>query len=87
MPVAIAPGVLRLAYLNSLHQTGLKNLLRGRATPLPGLLLTKIDEVPFDFERRCMSVILGGLWHTFDLQRGRRGGHGRLHRLLEKARR
>ena len=58
--------VLRYAYLNSFHQTGLKNLL-DRAVlehvELQGALriaqdLHKIDEIPFDFERRRMSVIV-----------------------------
>jgi Mg2+-importing ATPase len=59
--------VLRLAYLNSFHQTGLKNLL-DRAVLEHGEMkvdgpalraLEKIDEVPFDFMRRRMSVVVG----------------------------
>ena len=58
--------VLELAYLNSYFQTGLKNLL-DRAVlehvevqhELDTLQhYAKIDEVPFDFERRRMSVIV-----------------------------
>ena len=58
--------VLNLAWLNSYHQTGLKNLL-DRAViehlqqhPEPGLEAAwrKVDEIPFDFERRRMSVLL-----------------------------
>jgi Mg2+-importing ATPase len=58
--------VLRLAYLNSHYQTGLKNLLDvavlehvevhrelGIATNY-----TKVDEIPFDFQRRRMSVVV-----------------------------
>ena len=58
--------VLEHAYLNSLHQTGLKNLLDRavleRLTEGPAQLhgWTKLDEVPFDFERRRMSVALAG---------------------------
>ncbi|ODU58087.1 MAG: magnesium-translocating P-type ATPase [Comamonadaceae bacterium SCN 68-20] len=57
---------LHLAWLNSYHQTGLKNLL-DRAViehlqlhPEPGLEAAwrKVDEIPFDFERRRMSVLL-----------------------------
>ncbi|MBI2794157.1 MAG: magnesium-translocating P-type ATPase [Ignavibacteria bacterium] len=58
--------VLKWAYLNSTHQTGLKNLmdtailehaevehyLRVKEDYL------KVDEIPFDFQRRRMSVIL-----------------------------
>jgi len=59
--------VLEYAYYNSYYQTGLKNLLDkavlNRSTDLPHLELTKnlwqkIDELPFDFERRRMSVII-----------------------------
>lgn len=58
--------VLGLAYLNSFHQTGLKNLI-DRAViahtsehhePLAGQTWRKIDEIPFDFVRRRMSVIV-----------------------------
>jgi Mg2+-importing ATPase len=58
--------VLNFAYLNSHFQTGLKNLL-DRAVlahvELPAELklnqdYRKIDEIPFDFERRRMSVIV-----------------------------
>ena len=53
--------VLELAYLNSFFETGLKS-------PLDEAILNhehievgnwkKIDEIPFDFERRCVSVLL-----------------------------
>ena len=58
--------VLNLAFLNSYYQTGLKNLL-DRAVlehvELPVELkleqdYRKIDEIPFDFERRRMSVVV-----------------------------
>ena len=58
--------VLKWAYLNSFHQTGLKNLLD--LAVLEHLELHdylnvaegyhKVDEIPFDFQRRRMSVIL-----------------------------
>ncbi len=58
--------VLEYAYLNSFYQTGLKNLLdvavieSGEENKLDDLLNTyrKIDEIPFDFVRRRMSVIM-----------------------------
>ena len=63
--------VLRRAYLNSYFQTGLKNLMdraiisrtekEAKEYPILQNLDTnfqKIDELPFDFERRCMSVIV-----------------------------
>lgn len=60
--------VLEYAYLNSYYQTGLKNLLdvavleRGNFGDIPLLVkkYTKIDEVPFDFQRRRMSVVVTG---------------------------
>ena len=60
--------VLDLAFLNSCHQTGLKNLLdravlENVALPTAAKLLQdyrKVDEIPFDFERRRMSVVVGG---------------------------
>jgi P-type Mg2+ transporter len=54
--------VLELAWLNSYHQSGLKNLLdaaviKYAAQPAPPRQ-RKIDELPFDFARRRMSVIV-----------------------------
>ena len=58
--------VLKWAYLNSYHQTGLKNLLDIAVLEHAELHdylkaeehYMKIDEIPFDFQRRRMSVIL-----------------------------
>jgi P-type Mg2+ transporter len=58
--------VLEYVYLNSFHQSGLKNLLDVavlRHVELEEKLKAdehykKLDEVPFDFERRRMSVVL-----------------------------
>jgi Mg2+-importing ATPase len=58
--------VLEHAYLNSLFQTGLKNLLdravidRAESLGLREMARTwwKLDEIPFDFVRRRMSVVL-----------------------------
>ncbi|MDB5138149.1 MAG: Mg2+-importing ATPase [Mucilaginibacter sp.] len=58
--------VMKWAYLNSFHQTGLKNLLdvavlehvELHACLGEGESYKKIDEIPFDFQRRRMSVIL-----------------------------
>jgi len=53
--------VLSYAYMNSYFQTGLKNLL-DRAILKHEKLSThkrkKIDEIPFDFTRRLMSVVM-----------------------------
>ncbi len=61
--------VLNFAYLNSHYQTGLKNLLDRavleRVDVAAELKLQdayrKVDEVPFDFERRRMSVVVATL--------------------------
>ncbi|MEE8810053.1 magnesium-translocating P-type ATPase [Lactimicrobium sp.] len=63
--------VLRHAFLNSYYQTGLKNLMdisiierteqeSAGEVGLQGLSTsyTKVDEIPFDFERRRMSVVV-----------------------------
>jgi P-type Mg2+ transporter len=58
--------VLGLAWLNSRHQTGLKNLLdaavleRGAEAGIEPSMAhwRKLDEIPFDFTRRRMSVIV-----------------------------
>ncbi|HWZ14304.1 MAG TPA: magnesium-translocating P-type ATPase [Mucilaginibacter sp.] len=63
--------VMKWAYLNSFHQTGLKNLLDVavlehvdiHACLKEGESYKKIDEIPFDFQRRRMSVILEGPDH------------------------
>ena len=54
-------GVFELAYYNSFHQTGLKNLLDKAVLAhktVPTTHVVKIDEIPFDFSRRIMSVVL-----------------------------
>lgn len=58
-------GVLTLAYLNSHFQTGLRNVLdraildhRGLTDALPVSSYTKVDEIPFDFTRKMMSVVV-----------------------------
>ncbi len=56
--------VLRHAFLNSFYQTGLKNLLDlsiidyATKKHLHQHAYTKVDEIPFDFERRRMSVVI-----------------------------
>jgi Mg2+-importing ATPase len=67
--------VLNFAYLNSHYQTGLKNLL-DRAVlehvELPTELkldqdYRKVDEIPFDFQRRRMSVVVSERDHHHEL--------------------
>lgn len=59
--------VLALAWLNSFHQSGVKNLMDRAvlhfADGTPEALLAasthrKVDELPFDFERRRLSVVV-----------------------------
>ncbi len=54
-------GVLKLAYLNSYYQTGLKNILDKAVLKYEKLVVKqykKVDEIPFDFSRRIMSVVV-----------------------------
>ncbi len=53
--------VLRHAYINSYYQTGLNNLLDHAVLEHEHLLIKqykKVYEIPFDFERRLVSVIV-----------------------------
>jgi Mg2+-importing ATPase len=52
---------LRYAYINSFYQTGLKNLLDRAILKHEKLLVKqykKVDEIPFDFSRKIMSVVV-----------------------------
>ncbi len=67
--------VFLLAYINSLHESGVKHALnaaliqRQNANPLDMAILAydhpdahkyqKLDEIPFDFERRRVSIVVG----------------------------
>jgi Mg2+-importing ATPase len=67
--------VLEYAYLNSYFQTGLKNLLDRAVLDHENLTETrelaqrylKSDEVPFDFQRRRMSVVVHEVFKGRDL--------------------
>ena len=54
--------VLRYAYMNSYYQTGLRNLLDRAMLAHADLDVErncrKVDEIPFDFKRRRMSVVI-----------------------------
>lgn len=57
--------VLRHAYLNSYYQTGLKNLMdvaiieaANEELNTDTIIYEKVDEIPFDFARRRMSVVV-----------------------------
>jgi P-type Mg2+ transporter len=50
-----------LAYVNSFHQTGIKSPLDAAILKRGGVVINeyrKIDEIPFDFERRRLSVVV-----------------------------
>jgi len=67
--------VLEYAYLNSYYQTGLKNLLDTAVLDHANLHnelgvgknYYKVDEIPFDFQRRRMSVIIAEQDNTHSL--------------------
>ena len=54
--------VLRYAYMNSYYQTGLRNLLDNSVLAHTDLDVDrgckKVDEIPFDFQRKRMSVVV-----------------------------
>ena len=75
--------VLLRAYLNSFYQTGLKNLMdvaviertqelgtAGEADLSSLGRFRKADEIPFDFERRCMSVAVSDGQQTLLITKG-----------------
>ena len=85
-----APRVLRHAFLNSYYQTGLKNLMdiaiisrtkleeEENKDQLGDLehFYQKVDELPFDFERRRMSVVVEDRkWENANDHQGRRRGN------------
>jgi Mg2+-importing ATPase len=52
---------LALAYINSSHQTGIKSPLDEAILKRDGIVIggyRKIEEIPFDFERRRLSVVV-----------------------------
>ncbi len=54
--------VLRLAYLNAYHQTGMANALDDAILHHPNIpdtsMFEKVDEIPYDFVRKRLSVIV-----------------------------
>jgi Mg2+-importing ATPase len=70
--------VLEYAYLNSYYQSGLKNLLDVAVLKYteiherlqPASEFRKIDEIPFDFARRRMSVVVEGQDRHFLICKG-----------------
>src|SRR5579859_7602493 len=65
--------VLLFAYLNSLFETGIKSPLDAAIlehTKLDASAYRKIDEIPFDFERRRLSVVVKGSEQTLLITKG-----------------
>jgi Mg2+-importing ATPase len=70
--------VLNLTYLNSQYQTGWRNLMdiavlnyfkeQKKAVPFDDIL--KIDEIPFDFSRRRLTVVLKTAEHHLMITKG-----------------
>ncbi|MDR3608326.1 MAG: magnesium-translocating P-type ATPase [Oligoflexia bacterium] len=54
--------VLLFGYLNSRYQSGIKSPLDSAILQRPGVVdvdgYSKVGEIPFDFERRCLSVVV-----------------------------
>jgi P-type Mg2+ transporter len=65
--------VLDLAWLNSHFQAGLRNPLDAailESAPPRGEGWSKIDEAPFDFQRRCVSVLVEREGHRLLITKG-----------------
>ncbi len=63
--VAGAPSarVQQMVYWNSYHESGIRSPLDAAILQLPkaeGPQYAKLDEMPFDFERKCLSVVVEG---------------------------
>ena len=88
--------VLRDAYLISHFQTGLKNVLDRAVLKYKELhertfgieKYTKVDEIPFDFSRRMMSVVVEGPERRTSTADQRRAGSGvqEMHAFRERRR-
>lgn len=74
------PAVLRLAYMNANYETGWHNLMdtavvdyvkehHDEIVDLPAGL-EKIDEIPFDFERRRLTVVVANHDHQWMITKG-----------------
>lgn len=77
---ATDPAVLQMAYMNANYQTGWHNLMdtavvnyahehEAILADLPAGL-TKIDEIPFDFERRRLTVVVANEDHQWMITKG-----------------
>ncbi len=65
--------VLRLAYINSFHETGIKSPLDAailQHNHLDIQVYSKLHEIPFDFERRRLSVVVQTNDHAMLITKG-----------------
>ncbi len=65
--------VLKLAYLNSFFQTGISNPLDEAVKDFRNLNISgyvKVDEIPFDFERKRISVVVKKKGETLMITKG-----------------
>lgn len=70
--------VLDMAFLNSHYQTGWKNLMdiavinfyEESNAKSPFQQITKLDEIPFDFSRRRLTVVVNADGHQFMITKG-----------------
>jgi Mg2+-importing ATPase len=89
--------VLKFAYINSLYQTGLKNVMDRAILKHEKILVgnyKKVDEMPFDFSRKIMSVVVEAGSRHIIITKGapeeifkrvnRYEYNGRTHRVTEK---
>ncbi|MFA5126828.1 MAG: magnesium-translocating P-type ATPase [Patescibacteria group bacterium] len=68
-----SPTVLKYAYLNSYFQTGLKNILDQAILhyeDVPISQYKKVAEIPFDFERKLMSIVVKDREHHYLIAKG-----------------
>src|SRR2546425_13092879 len=66
-----------LAYINSVYQTGIKSPLDEAILKRGGVAISgyrKIDEIPFDFQRRRLSVVVENSGGGPMITNGRPGG-------------
>lgn len=70
--------VLDMTYLNSYYQTGWKNLMdiavinfyKEKKRKIPFKKITKLDEIPFDFSRRRLTVVINADDHQLMITKG-----------------
>jgi len=70
---ATSDRVREFAYVNSFHETGIRSPLDSAILDGPAVDVSayrKLDEIPFDFERRRLSVVVANGTRTFLIAKG-----------------